>query len=885
MTINVFGSKLNDEPDEVFHAGGMSVRDWLSESVDNFSDMDVHPISVSLNGAVVEPSEWALTVFSERDTLDIVIEPKGTELFFGALFLVAIKTMTPKIPKVGANSPTNGDELNEASIKGNKVKINSPIREIAGRRKVFPDYLLPPRRYFAGPRDQRVEMMLCVGIGEHEIPSNKVLIGDTPAISLGSDVSYEIYGPGANVSANPASLWWNDVSEIGSSSSGSPGLELTESVSLTPSYTATSHQFNGYTITIPSGAGLFPSDWFSGLIVTIVAPYQYEFVDGGAGRDIIRGNALYMLNPAVGDSIQIFGVNAGFYKVNSFTPGSGSTPPEMTLNFESGSPVTSLTLGTILATIGPKGLRYRVTVFSTSQITVERLTSSGSTDSEFPGFDYMQTAGGSVSLDPSNFEGGYRGPFAVCPFGEKVTAIEWDVFFPSGLMGLGREGQEFSVLGFHAFEYRDMDVAGAWTVIEKQHSGATWDAVGFTNRVDLPYPMRAECRIKKRFVQQVERENEVNNDCVWYGARGLMVAPSSYSGVTTMAINIRGGDRLSSQSESMVSVEATRKLPLLVNGSWTDPQATRDIAPFVAYVSKSLGYTDADLDLNELARLDAIWKSRQDYYDQATNSNGTAKAIINDALSCGFAELTIDNGLLRPARDEPRTVFESMYSPQAMTSNLERDFTAIRPDDYDGVDVEYTDGVSWQVETVECRLPGDLGMRAMKIKADGCTNRTKAWRIGMRQRRALKYRRWDYSWSTELAALNSRYLSYVQVSDDVPGYAQSAIMISYDNGLVESSEAFDWSDAGPHYLYIRRADGSSSGPYIATKVDEFHLRISGLDFVPDTDLDIEPPHLLFGIGYKVLITSISPSGLDAARVEAVAYNDQVYVNDNDQAPT
>ena len=138
MTINVFGSKLNDEPDEVFHAGGMSVRDWLSESVDNFSDMDVHPISVSLNGAVVEPFEWALTVFSERDTLDIVIEPKGTELFFGALFLVAIKTMTPKIPKVGQTSQ-NGEDLNEASIKGNKIKINSPIREIAGKRKVIPN--------------------------------------------------------------------------------------------------------------------------------------------------------------------------------------------------------------------------------------------------------------------------------------------------------------------------------------------------------------------------------------------------------------------------------------------------------------------------------------------------------------------------------------------------------------------------------------------------------------------------------------------------------------------------------------------------------------------------------------------------------------------------
>lgn len=881
MTINVFGSKLNSEPDEVFHSVGMSVRDWLSDNVDNFSDMDVHPISVSLNGEVVEPSEWALTVFSERDTLDIVIEPKGTELFFGALFLVAIKTMTPKIPKVGQTSQ-NGEDLNEASIKGNKIKINSPIREISGKRKVFPDYLLPPRRYFAGPREQRVELLLCIGVGDHDVPTNKILIGDTPVVSLGSDVTYSVYGPGEDLSADNAHMWWNDVTEVGSSSNGSAGLELTTAVAITPGYTAASQQFNGYMVTIPSGAGNFPADWTSGLIVQIIVPYQYEFIDGGIDRDIIRGDSLNMLNPEVGDSIQIFGANAGNYIVHSFTPTDGASPAEMTLSFENGNPVTALSLGAIATTIGPKGLRYRITAANTSQITVDRLTSSGATDADFPGFDFLETALSSIILDPSSLAGGFRGPFAMCPDGEKTTSIEWDIFYPSGLIGLGvKDGYRYAITSNTFLEWRDMDIAGAWTVVSKTFSAASLDAVGVTYRIDLPYPMRAEARVRRG----PNPSTEWNDACVWYGARSLLQGPTSYADVTIISINARGGDRLSAQSESMVSVEATRKLPLLVNGSWTAPQATRDIAPFVAYVSKSLGYTDADLDLNELARLDAIWKSRQDYYDQATNSNGTAKAVINDALACGFAELTIDNGLLRPARDEPRTVFESMYSPQAMTSNLERDFTAIRPDDYDGVDVEYTDGVSWQVETVECRLPGDLGMRAMKIKADGCTNRTKAWRIGMRQRRALKYRRWDYSWSTELAALNSRYLSYVQVSDDVPGYAQSAIMISYEDGVVESSEAFDWSDAGPHYLYIRRADGSSSGPYIATKVDEFHFRISGLDFVPDTDLDIEPPHLLFGVGYKVLITSISPSGLDSARVEAVAYNDQVYVNDNDQAPT
>lgn len=880
MTVRVFGSKINDDAGEEFEAGGISVREWLVYNVPSYSDMEVHPISVAINGKLVEPSEWALTVFSERDTVDIVIEPKGTELFFGALFLVAIKTLTPKIPKVNATAQ-NGEGINEASIKGNKIKINSPIREIAGRRKVYPDYLLPPRRYFAGPREQRVEMLLCVGVGNHEILAEDVLIGDTPAISLGGDVTYNLYDAGADISADAAHLWWNDVTEVGSSSNGSSGLELTIANELTPSFVALSMQFNAFNINIPVGQGSFPSDWTDNLIIRAIIPYQYDFVDGGAGRDIIRGFNLEMLAPSAGDNIEISGVNGGLYVVNSYTPAVGPTPPEMTLNFVGGSPVTALTLGTIATCIGPVGLRYRITVFSEPQITVERLTSSGSTDTGFPGFTFLSTTAATISLDQSSLQGGYRGPFAVCPSGELATVIEWDVFFPGGLVGIGKKnGERYAIPSTHYFEWRDMDIAGAWTVESTGVTNSSLDAVGYTFRVNLPYPMRAEARVRRG----PETSDEWQDSIVWYGCRSLLSSPTSYAGVTVMSLNARGGDRLSAQSESMVSVEATRKLPIRSGGLWFPEQPTRDIAPFFVYVAKSVGYTDAEIDYAELDRLDSVWQARGDHYDQATNQNGTAKDVINDALGCGFSELTVDRGLLRPARDEPRVAFESMYTPQNMTEPLERDFTAVRPDDYDGVDVEYTDGVSWQVETVECRLPGDAGTRVQKIKAEGCTNRTKAWQIGMRQRRALKYRRWEYKWSTELDALNSRYLSYVQVADDVPGYAQSAYMISYDNGVIESSEAFDWSDAGPHYLFVRREDGSSAGPYIATQIDDFHLSISGLDFPPDTSLDREPPHLLFGIGYKVLITSISPNGTDSASVEAMAYNEAVYLDDNNSPP-
>src|SRR5690606_13540947 len=110
---------------------------------------------------------------------------------------------------------------------------------------------------------------------------------------------------------------------------------------------------------------------------------------------------------------------------------------------------------------------------------------------------------------------------------------------------------------------------------------------------------------------------------------------------------------------------------------------TRDIVPWIAHVARSIGYTDADLDMAEIERLGAIWAARGDYFDYSADSSMTVKRVMNDAMQAGFATLTIDRGRIRPVRDEPRTTFEQPYTPQNMTGPLVRQFSARKPDDYD----------------------------------------------------------------------------------------------------------------------------------------------------------------------------------------------------------
>jgi len=377
---------------------------------------------------------------------------------------------------------------------------------------------------------------------------------------------------------------------------------------------------------------------------------------------------------------------------------------------------------------GYAGLRYRITAAGTNTITVERLTDTGAVDEHWPGFDPLTSRAISMQLDDSTTEGDWAGPFTACPEGEVSAQIAWDVMFPGGLCFINDGGVVSPRAVTVETQYRNMATAGAWTSIQKTYTQQSLDQVGFTEREFLPTAIAMRAEVRMRRIGAKSTSTQVQDVVQWYGLRSQLHAPARYDGVTVLALRLRGGNRLASQSENLVSLEPTRILPVRSSGAPAGEQPTRDIAPWVLYIAKAIGYTEVDIDMTELDRLDAIWRARGDTFDLVIDDATTVKDALADVLRAGFAEFTVDRGRIRPVRDEPRTVFEQMYTPQNMTQGLVRRFTARRPDDYDGVDVEYMDARSWQKETVQCRLPGDQGRKVLKISLDGVTDRTRAWR-------------------------------------------------------------------------------------------------------------------------------------------------------------
>src|SRR5690606_40665916 len=112
-------------------------------------------------------------------------------------------------------------------------------------------------------------------------------------------------------------------------------------------------------------------------------------------------------------------------------------------------------------------------------------------------------------------------------------------------------------------------------------------------------------------------------------------------------------------------------------------------------------------------------------------------------------------------------------------------------------------------------------------------------------------RRWQFQFGTEMAAFPSQYVDHVAVSEYVPRYeTMSAVVRWYDpeSLTLEVSEPMPFGSSPQYVIGLRRPDGTLSGPYHVSRVDDYTLQLSApLDFEPDLETGtIEPTHVAFG---------------------------------------
>lgn len=882
------------------HLPGETVLEVVRRLVPSYDAAAPTPWECQIGGLALPPDRYERAVLGPDTVVDFFIAPRGDvindvlNIFTLGAWNLVMKFLTPKIGGVsaGKGSQRDRDDLDEAAVKANTVRQGSVIREKFGEGRIYPDHLTQLRRYFiAGqPKRQAVEMFLSLGRGRFQVDFGRSKVGETTQAALGANIQVNLYEPGASVVSEPMADLWYTSSEVGGTSGGAAGLDMTVSSPIQLNSDASTYVLSGNSVTIPSGAGAWPTGWAAGMIVRALTPYTWTVTDGGAGlRDRVSG-PWAQIAPFVGMKLEVAGPINEFFTVAAVVM-AGPAIDYVTFNYPNGAPVTALQLGTFSLTIGYQGLRYRILSETVSVITLERLTDTGATDPSWPGFDTLTTSAALFTLDATNTSGGFSGPYAATPDGELTNLIEVDFFYPAGLYRTsGTTAKPHSVTV--EAQWRDRDTAGPWSSMQFTHTSSEIAQVGFTHQIPLGSLINAEVQVRR--ISFDDPAGNVADQVQWYGLKSrLQGMPLSYPGLTTAAVRVFGGGILAAQAEQMVSFWATRILPTRVGGHWAGEMPTRSIRDAALYLAKDRGYPDSRLDLPEWDRLDAIWAARGDYFDGSFENETTAEEALNVILRPGYAQVIAPRGILRPVRDAKRTDAEKaasrLYSP-ANSTDIKRSGQPINLNDTDGVDVKYMNPTTWTTETVKCRLPGIPNPnKVTQLTLEGVNDRTRAWRLGMRELMGARYRRWKHNWSVDMSAFASVYMDYCELQDFVPELAKGGHVVTWDGALAFSVN--EPIPAGSTLVAMRKPDGTKFGPVGFTRINDYDFTLAaGPDFSPITELDPGriPTQVFFGteteMFWPVLMSSVTPSGQFRANVEALGYDERVYQFDDAEPP-
>ncbi|EPD9348841.1 host specificity factor TipJ family phage tail protein, partial [Escherichia coli] len=151
MTIRIYPSRLPGEPLETHEHGATTLHHWMKENVRGYRSDMKHPVAVEVDGESIPPQAWFDYALRPDSDVRIYPVPFGLEAatiaWIGVGISVAVAAysliMMSNMDKGGYSSASaNGLDLNPA--KANTARLGDPIREVFGRYRIYPDYVVQP---------------------------------------------------------------------------------------------------------------------------------------------------------------------------------------------------------------------------------------------------------------------------------------------------------------------------------------------------------------------------------------------------------------------------------------------------------------------------------------------------------------------------------------------------------------------------------------------------------------------------------------------------------------------------------------------------------------------------------------------------------------------
>lgn len=416
---------------------------------------------------------------------------------------------------------------------------------------------------------------------------------------------------------------------------------------------------------------------------------------------------------------------------------------------------------------------------------------------------------------------------------------------------------------------------------EKTYYAATTTPQRYSAKFIVPQG-RYEVRVQRTNTK--DTSTRAGHDFAWGSLRAYLVGPQTYGDVTLLAVRMKATSQLSGTSYRKIKVVATRKLPIWNGSSWSAPTATTSIAWAIAYACKSAGLPDSRVDLAGLLSLDAVWSARGDECNGRVDNFLSFWDAVTKIASAGRAKPYMQAGIIRLFRDQAASLPVAMFSMRnIIKGSFSVDYLMPTSDTADALNVGYFDETTWTQKRVPAKLPGSTASKPAKIELSFVTNRQQAFREGMYNAACNRYRRKVIKLTTEMEGFIPSFGDLAVIQHDMAAWGQSGVVTAWAAGTntLTADAALDWESGKPHYVGLKRKDGSMFGPVAATKGSGNDIILaSAPDFTPYTGLEYERTNFVFGWGdtwgQKVRILSTKPKGLYAVEIEAVNEDNNVH---------
>jgi len=411
---------------------------------------------------------------------------------------------------------------------------------------------------------------------------------------------------------------------------------------------------------------------------------------------------------------------------------------------------------------------------------------------------------------------------------------------------------------------------------------------------------RYQLRIRKNETDILDKQyvqtDYLADKVLFTSLKAVLPEVKYYDGLTLISMRAKATETLNSSNFNKISVIAKRKLFLYDDGWTGTPIFTNDIAPIVLDLLKNnvygAGLRDDDIDLDEIARLNALWQARGDTFNAVFDQKLTLWEALATILRVGR---TIPYAIFEKIyfiRDEPQEMIKGMYTPlNIVKDSFSIQYTFPGPDTSDCLDVEIINDQYWKTDTVRCDLNSGSGVKPAKVKFFGCTNKNQAYREGMYLLACQRYQQKEVKFKTELDAFNNMVGDRIAISHDLVNTdilsSKNAYIVSFD---ADKNEFILSEHIGESInILIRDRKGVVHGPYwvLGNKCAySFMNTQEAYEVGGYIQNGGEPAYVMWDMSVydDFMITSIRPEK-NLIEIIAINYADNVYLAEEIPQPT